>query len=81
VDDEDGEAESPYVTNVNELSAAVQKSLTVDSDWYTFGGYAFDSSVGEITNFTSDDNEHHGATIPLLVTYRVSENNPFEVRA
>jgi hypothetical protein len=81
VDDEDGEAESPYVTNVNDLAAAVQKAVTVGNDWYTFGGYAFDSTVDAVTMFMADDNEHQGATITVNCRYRVSENNPMELRA
>lgn len=81
VSDEDGESEQPFMTNVNDLAASVHKAITAATNWHTMGGYAFDANLGEVQSFTSDDNEYQGAVVSVSALYRVSETNPYEVRA
>lgn len=81
----DVETVEPYATSVNDMVAAVYKAITTPvvspSTWYTIGGRAFDTQFGSVEYFSSDDGEYHGAMVPIVCMYRVSENNPFENRA
>lgn len=54
--------------------------LDDDTQWHTMGGIAVNSEWQAHENIDSDGS-YDGVNVPLLVTYRVSENNPFEVRA
>jgi hypothetical protein len=74
--------DEPHATSENEMAAAIQKAIASDvNTWHTMDGNAFDSDFGSATPFSSPEGENLGVSIPLSVTYRVSENNPFEVRA
>lgn len=48
--------------------------------WYSFGGLAIDAEFGDPV-YDSADGGMTSMDIPLLVTYRVSETDPWEVRA
>lgn len=48
--------------------------------WYTFGGLSIDAEFGD-PSFASGDGGVAEMSIPILVTYRVSEDDPWEVRA
>jgi hypothetical protein len=50
------------------------------TQWHTMGNLAVNAEWQTHENIDSDGS-YDGVNIPLLVTYRVSENNPFEVRA
>jgi hypothetical protein len=74
--------EDAHATNENEIAASAITAITsTGNDWYTMNDAAVDSSIGTIEPFTSAEGEMDGVTFPLVVTYRVSENNPFEIRA
>ena len=81
----DSEIDSPdaaHATNENEIAAAVVKAITDDgATWYTMNGNAIDSEIGTHTPFSSPEGEANGVQIPISVMYRVSENDPFQVRA
>lgn len=69
-------------TNPNDLAAKAVLAITGSSTtWYTMAGNAIDSEIGNLTPFDSAEGEFNGMTVPIEVTYRVSENNPFQVRA
>lgn len=69
----------------NEMIAAAIKAIanpdTSPSTWYTLGGNAINAEFGDIEYFSSPEGDHAGAVLPLVVTYRVSETDPFTVRA
>lgn len=65
---------------INMFAALVRKAITNGSDWYTFGGLAFDAEVGEIVPFITENGAHAGAVQQLMVRFKVSELDPFVVR-
>lgn len=77
---EDG-ASGADQTQENIIDAAMRKSITTPVDWHTFGGRAYNANLGDTERFTSDDGKHTGVTLTLEVMYRVSETDPFTVRA
>jgi len=60
--------------------AEVLKEITSTAGWYHWSGLAIDSQIGDIEPISSDGG-FDCTVLPLLITYRVSENNPYEVRA
>lgn len=75
------DSSTPDQTTENALVASVQKAVASTSDWQTFDGNAFNADWGQRQNFVPSEGKHAGATLPLIVQYRVSETDPFEVRA
>lgn len=71
----------PDQTTENTLVASIIKAVTSPSDWFTFDGNAFNADWGTRQNYVTSEGEHAGATLPLIVQYRVSETDPFQVRA
>lgn len=71
-----------HATNENEMAAAVVTAITDDGVmWYTMNSNAIDTTFGTMQPFVPPEGEMNGVTVPVIVTYRVSETNPFEVRA
>ena len=69
-------------TNPNELAAQAVVAVTgTSSTWYTMAGNSIDSEIGDIVPFDSAEGEFNGMTVPIEITYRVSENDPYSVRA
>ncbi len=74
--------DQPRATNENTFAAAVMKAIVDDgSMWQTMNDNAIDTRFGSPSPFLSPEGENDGVLIPLQVLYRVSETNPFEVRA
>jgi hypothetical protein len=71
----------PHATNSNEMAAAAIQAITSVDSWHTMGDVAFDADIQTLEPFDSPEGEMDGTNVPIQVTYRVSENNPFEVRA
>lgn len=72
----------PKMISVNQMTAEVIYALTENqSNWHTFGGLSFNAEIGSPSPFDGGDGEIDGALLPITVHYRVSENNPYEVRA
>lgn len=76
---------SPAVTE-NQIEAAIKKSIADSATWHNFDGNAVDSSWGssspisESQNLPFTNTDHNGVMVPLVVSYRVSELDPFVVR-
>lgn len=68
-------------TTENALVAAIKKAVASSTDWHTFGDVAVDADWGTKRPFIPSEGEHAGQTLPLLVMYRISETDPYEVRA
>lgn len=76
---------NPYSTNVNIASAAVQKAIrspdVSPQMWHTMDGDAVMVEFGTESPMLSAEGEQSGVTIPVNVTYRVSEDDPTEARS
>jgi hypothetical protein len=62
------------------LSASVYKAVTLANLWHTMDGNAIDAAFADPENVDGDGG-YEGINLPLVVTYRVSENDPYAVRA
>lgn len=69
---------------INAMAAEVVRVVCDESyleyQWHTMENLAIDSEWQSHENIDSDGS-YDGVNVPLLVTYRVSENNPYTVRA
>lgn len=71
-----------YETNMNQMAAAARKAITTPNvNWYQMDGYAINTMIGDNTPFPLAAGGHAGTTFTLLITYRISETDPFTVRA
>lgn len=67
-------------TILNTMAADVQKVICDSgAQWYSFGGLSVDAQWLSRENIDADGGID-GVNVPLAVTYRVSEGNPYEVR-
>ena len=63
------------------MEAEIHKAIVTDADtWHTFDNNAINADFGPQQTATSDGG-YDGIAIPLMVTYRVSEGDPYTVRA
>jgi hypothetical protein len=62
------------------LMAETVRTLTSPAHWHNWGDLAINSRF-ESTETVSSDGGFDAMVLPLVVTYRVSETNPYEVRA
>lgn len=68
----------------NRFAADVEKALTTSqtgNDWAQWDGLAVNSMIGDATPYLEDDTTIAGFEMNLIVVYRVSENDPYQVRA
>ena len=77
--------DSPYSTDCNIFAAQVKKAIvnpiTDPGLWYQMAGNAINSTWGPTSEYDSSDGSHSGVTLQLNVIYRVSETDPYVVRA
>lgn len=75
---------TPVDEYINVIAAEVKRVVCDESDldygWHTFEDLAFNAQWGS-HELVSSDGSFEGLSVPLSVMYRVSEGNPFEVRA
>lgn len=77
---------TPVDEYINTMAAEVvrvvcdETMIEDSSQWHTFGDIAVNAEWQAHENIDGDGS-YDGVDVPILVTYRVSENNPFEVRA
>jgi len=60
--------------------AEIHRAIRNDDTWYTFNENAINADFGPQQTATSDGG-YDGIAIPLMVTYRVAEGDPYTVRA
>ena len=72
--------DTPVDAFVSAFLSEAQMAITNSTTWYQMNGYSIDA-VFDSPEYVEGGGGGDGATIPLRVTYRVSENNPYEVRA
>ena len=77
---QDERDESAIDSLLNSFHADIVKALAGGSStWHTFAGNAIDAEWGAV-NYVQADGGLDGVQIPLLVTYRVSEDDLTELR-
>lgn len=65
----------------NQFAADVIKAVCIPANgWHTFGNYAIDAQFQAIENIETGEGMD-GVNVPLMVMYRVAENDPYTVRA
>jgi hypothetical protein len=64
----------------NYFVADVRRVLCEDAAWWTWDGLAIDTRFGDVENFAGDGS-FDGFNLPVIVTYRTDENDPYTVRA
>lgn len=77
---ESDKSDTPRQTRENEFYGAVIKAICNESNWHHMDFLAIVSDWGSVEPYISSTGDHAGITIPLIVTYRVSEDDPTEVR-
>lgn len=60
--------------------AELIKAICGPPMWYKMGGNAIDTELGPVQTSVSEGG-YDGIALPVIVTYRVSEGNPYEVRS
>ena len=74
--------DDPKAVNENKMAAAIIRAVTTPQEsWHSFGGVAINAEIGDIEVATSSEGEFNSVTIPMRIMYRVSENDPYTVRA
>lgn len=66
---------------IHTFAADVKKAVcSVDTRWHTFGEKAIDASWQSMEAIQSDGT-FDGVNLPIAITYRVDEDDPYQVRA
>lgn len=71
---------TPVSTGDNKLSASIRKAICNAADWHHFDNLSLNAAFGVAQPVSSQTGDHAGITIPLVVTYRYSETDPYTVR-
>lgn len=73
--------DEPIDQVVQQFIADVKQAVCKpQATWHTFDSNAIDAEWGDEEHITGEGGLD-GVTLPLLVTYRTDENNPYNVRA
>lgn len=63
------------------MEAEIHKAIVNDAaTWHTFGDLAINADLGAQQTVVSDGG-YDGIAVPLAVTFRVTEGDPYTVRA
>jgi len=62
------------------MEAEIHRAIRTNGTWHQFDGNAINADFGPQETATSDGG-YDGITVPLMVTYRVAEGDPYTVRA
>ena len=65
----------------NRMGADIIKAATTGNLWHTWGGLAINTTLGSIEPYSDETGGVGGVMVRMLITYRVSENDPYQVRA
>jgi hypothetical protein len=71
---------TPIDTTINTFQADVIKCITTPANWYQFGSLAIDTKLLAV-ELVNEDGGIGGFNLPVEITYRHSEDDPYEVRA
>lgn len=73
-------SETPIDTLTSQFAADVRKAICTSTTWYTMGGYAVIADFGKPEQIASETSIG-GIVVPLVVTFRTDEDDPYTVRA
>jgi len=65
----------------NRIFGAMSKALTTGDAWWNWDGLAINSSVGDPSPIAEGSTGNVGVQLPITITFRTDENNPFNLRA
>ena len=72
---------TPIGKIISEMKADIVRTIcTPAATWHTFGGFAINARWGSPEKI-APGGEFDGVTMPMMVTYRTDENNPYNFRA
>lgn len=77
---DDDDSTTPSSTTENDFETAVKEAICDSADWHNWDGVAVISDFGQSRPYVSPEGEHAGVTVPLIVTYRISETDPYTAR-
>lgn len=60
--------------------AAIHKAIRTGGTWHTFDGNAINADFEAVRTATGDGG-YEGIAVPIVVTYRIAEGDPYTVRA
>lgn len=76
--------ETEFAKQCNLAAADVVRLITNPADdpvmWWNFGTLAIDSTFGQVRDLVTEIGVHGGVIVPLIVHFRVSENDHTQVR-
>jgi hypothetical protein len=62
------------------IADVIESVTTSQNTWHTFGGLAIDAEWQDVEDIIGDGGPD-GVTLPIAITYRTDEGNPYNVRA
>lgn len=62
------------------MEAEIHNAIRTDATWHTFDDNAIDAEFEAVQTVTGDGG-YEGISVPVVVTYRVDEGDPYTVRA
>ena len=72
--------ETPIEFYEDVAEAEIVKAIRTNTTWHTFDGNSINAQFETVQTVTSDGG-YDGIMIPLQVVYRISEGDPYTVRA
>lgn len=69
----------PVEVHEDQIEAEILRAIRNGDDWHTFGDLSINADFGAQMTVTSDGG-YDGIAIPLTVTYRIAEGDPYTVR-
>jgi hypothetical protein len=75
---DDNRSSNELVTNL--MSDAI-KAIASVQDWHQFGGNSINADLGPINFVDPDDESPAGGKFQVDIIYRISETDPYQVRA
>lgn len=70
---------TPVDEIINTMAADVQQVVSDATDWHTFGSLALNAEWQTHENIDGDGS-YDGVNVPIVITYRTDENNPYVKR-
>lgn len=64
----------------NRIFGAMSKAITTGAAWWNWDGLAVNTVVGDPSPVAEGDTGNIGVQLPIVITFRTDENNPFNGR-
>ena len=72
---------TPIDTFRNRVSADIIKAATDADLWHQWGGLAINTMIGNVEPYMDETGGVSGVVVKFMITFRVDENDPYQVRA